>query len=173
MSANESIADSDQGKSWISVTINGTKQEYLVEQRLSLADFIRNQVGLKGTHLGCEHGSCGACTVILDNRAVRSCLMFAAQSDGSSIETVEGLAEDGVLSPLQESFRANHALQCGFCTSGFLMSLVARLREGPIDTEAEAREALSGNICRCTGYSGMVAAVLGLSNSNLGLKENS
>lgn len=173
MAVDESRADPVEDKSWISVTINGSKQDYLVEQRLSLADFIRNQVGLKGTHLGCEHGSCGACTVIIDDRAVRSCLMFAVQSDGSSIETVEGLAIDGVLSPLQESFQANHALQCGFCTSGFLMSLVARLREGPIDTESEAREALSGNICRCTGYSGMVAAILELSNSSQGIRENS
>lgn len=158
--------------SWISVTINGEKQQYMVEHRVSLADFIRNQVGLKGTHLGCEHGSCGACTIILDGKAVRSCLLLAIQADQCSLETIEGLADDGVLNALQESFRENHALQCGYCTSGFLMSLTARLREGPIETESDAREALSGNICRCTGYTGMVAAVLGLEQSDSKVKGN-
>jgi len=158
--------DPAEAKMWITVTINGSKGTYLVDQRLTLADFIRKQVGLPGTHLGCEHGSCGACTIIMGNKAVRSCLLLAAQADGESIETVESLAEDGVLSPLQEAFHANHALQCGYCTSGFMMSLVARLREGPIESEAQAREALSGNICRCTGYTGMVAALMSLPTPN-------
>ena len=157
--------DPVESKSWINVTVNGTKGAYLVEQRITLADFVRKQVGLSGTHLGCEHGSCGACTVIMDGKAVRSCLILAVQADGSSIETVEGLAPEGELTRLQEAFHEHHALQCGYCTSGFLMSLTARLREGPIDTEAEAREALSGNICRCTGYTGMVEALLSLSDS--------
>lgn len=166
MSNIDAAADPLQRKTWITLSVNGVKGSYLVEQRLSLADFIRHQIGLSGTHLGCEHGSCGACTIIVNGSAVRSCLMLAVQADGALIETVEGLAQNGELTPLQEAFRSNHALQCGFCTSGFLMSLVARLREGPIETEAEAREALSGNICRCTGYSGMVSAILGLSESN-------
>ena len=156
--------DPIESKLWITTTINGAKGTHLVEQRMTLADFLRKQIGLPGTHLGCEHGSCGACTIILDGKAVRSCLILAVQADGAVIETVEGLASEGELTQLQEAFHAHHALQCGFCTSGFLMSLTARLREGPIDTEAEAREALSGNICRCTGYSGMVEALLSLSN---------
>ena len=158
--------DPVESKMWITLTINGSKSSHFVEQRLTLADFLRKEMGLVGTHVGCEHGSCGACTIIMDDKAVRSCLLLAVQADGASIETVEGLTRDGALTPLQEAFRAHHALQCGYCTSGFLMSLVARLREGPIETEAEARESLSGNICRCTGYTGMVSALLSLSNSN-------
>lgn len=172
MSIDNSRLDQVAGKAWISVTVNGAKQEHIIEHRVSLADFIRNQVGLKGTHLGCEHGSCGACTIIIDGRAVRSCLMLAVQADGCSLETIEGLANDGNLNALQESFRENHALQCGYCTSGFLMSLTARLREGPIETEADAREALSGNICRCTGYAGMVSAILGLVETDSEVKES-
>ncbi len=163
--------DPIESKIWITLTINGSKNSYFVEQRLTLADFLRKEVGLVGTHLGCEHGSCGACTIIMDDKAVRSCLLLAVQADGASLETVEGLARDGAMTPLQEAFRAHHALQCGYCTSGILLSLVARLREGPIETEAEARESLSGNICRCTGYTGMVSALLSLSNSKSGDEE--
>ncbi|GAB2863083.1 (2Fe-2S)-binding protein [Actinoallomurus bryophytorum] len=144
----------------ISVTVNGTVREEMVDDRLTLADFLRERLRLTGTHLGCEHGVCGACTVLVDGDAVRSCLMLAVQSDGARIETVESLAEDGRLNTLQEAFKRNHALQCGFCTSGFLMSVTAALREGPIGDEQRAREVLSGNICRCTGYTGLVKAVL-------------
>jgi len=144
----------------ISVTVNGTVREEVVEDRLTLADFLRERLRLTGTHLGCEHGVCGACTVLVDGDAVRSCLMLAVQSDGTRIETVESLAEDGRLNSLQEAFRRNHALQCGFCTSGFLMSVTAALREAPVRDEEQAREVLSGNICRCTGYTGLVKAVL-------------
>jgi aerobic-type carbon monoxide dehydrogenase small subunit (CoxS/CutS family) len=144
----------------ISVTVNGTVREEVVDDRLTLADFLRERLRLTGTHLGCEHGVCGACTVVVDGDAVRSCLMLAVQSDGAEIETVESLAEDGRLNTLQEAFKRNHALQCGFCTSGFLMSVTAALREGPIRDEERAREVLSGNICRCTGYTGLVKAVL-------------
>jgi aerobic-type carbon monoxide dehydrogenase small subunit (CoxS/CutS family) len=144
----------------ISVTVNGAVREEVVDDRLTLADFLRERLRLTGTHLGCEHGVCGACTVLVDGDAVRSCLMLAVQSDGERIETVESLAEDGELSPLQEAFARNHALQCGFCTSGFLMSVTAALREGPVRDEERAREVLSGNICRCTGYTGLIKAVI-------------
>ena len=144
----------------ISVTVNGRTHEEVVDDRLTLADFLRERLRLTGTHLGCEHGVCGACTVLVDGAAVRSCLMLAVQSDGAEIETVEGLAADGELTELQRAFRRNHALQCGFCTPGFLMSATAALREGPARDEDHAREILSGNICRCTGYAGLVRAVL-------------
>ncbi len=144
----------------ISVTVNGATWEEVVDDRLTLADFLRERLRLTGTHLGCEHGVCGACTVLLNGDAVRSCLMLAVQSDGAEIETVESLSEDGALNPLQEAFKRNHALQCGFCTPGFLMSVTAALREEPIRDEDHAREVLSGNICRCTGYTGLVKAVL-------------
>jgi aerobic-type carbon monoxide dehydrogenase small subunit (CoxS/CutS family) len=144
----------------ISVTVNGAVREEAVDDRLTLADFLRERLRLTGTHLGCEHGVCGACTVLVNGDAVRSCLMLAVQADGAEIETVESLAEDGALNPLQEAFRRNHALQCGFCTSGFLMSVTAAMREEPIRDEEHAREVLSGNICRCTGYTGLVRAVL-------------
>ncbi|MCW2864508.1 MAG: (2Fe-2S)-binding protein [Actinoallomurus sp.] len=144
----------------ISVTVNGAVREEAVDDRLTLADFLRERLRLTGTHLGCEHGVCGACTVLVNGDAVRSCLMLAVQADGTEIETVESLAEDGTLNPLQEAFRRNHALQCGFCTSGFLMSVTAAMREEPIRDEEHAREVLSGNICRCTGYTGLVKAVL-------------
>lgn len=146
----------------VTLTVNGSVETRAVEPRVTLADFLRRELTLNGTHLGCEHGSCGACTVIVNGDAVRSCLMLAVQAQGAQVETVEGLADHGSLNPLQEAFRQCHALQCGFCTGGFLMSLTARLREGPIVTEEQAREALSGNICRCTGYAGMVDAVLSL-----------
>jgi len=146
---------------WLTTTVNGTRYEEVVDSRLTLADFLRGQLRLTGTHLGCEHGVCGACTVLVDGDAVRSCLMLAVQVDGRSVETVESLAEpDGELTPLQEAFSRCHAVQCGFCTSGFLMSATAALREGPVTTPGQAREVLSGNICRCTGYAGMVQALL-------------
>lgn len=154
--------DASDDRAWVTLNVNGTTQTRRVEARMTLADLLRRELGLTGTHLGCEHGSCGACTVIVDGAAVRSCLMLAVQASGSEVETVEGLAEAGSLNRLQQAFRESHALQCGFCTSGFLMSLTAVLRENPIVSEAQAREALSGNICRCTGYAGMVDAVLSL-----------
>ena len=143
----------------VNLTVNGERRGGLAPVRMTLADFLRHELGLKGTHLGCEHGACGACTIIVNGAAVRSCLLLAVQADGAEIETVEGLAEGDDLSPLQQAFHRNHALQCGFCTSGFLMSITAALREGPVTTDEEAREVLSGNICRCTGYAGMIKAV--------------
>jgi aerobic-type carbon monoxide dehydrogenase small subunit (CoxS/CutS family) len=144
----------------ISVTVNGSTAQHVVDDRLTLADFLRERLRLTGTHLGCEHGVCGACTVIVDGAAVRSCLMLAVQADGCRVETVEGLAGEGELGPLQRRFKENYALQCGFCTPGFLMSVTAALREGPVTDEEQARDVLSGNICRCTGYTGLVQAVL-------------
>ena len=126
-----------------------------------VGDFLRQSAGLTGTHLGCEHGVCGACTVIVDGDAVRSCLMLAVQADNCEVTTIEGIAEaDGTLHPLQESFRNNHALQCGFCTAGMITSLHAFLSENPNRSETEIREAISGNICRCTGYQGIVSAAM-------------
>jgi aerobic-type carbon monoxide dehydrogenase small subunit (CoxS/CutS family) len=149
----------------VRLTVNGVAREARVIPRQLLADLLRDGFGLTGTHLGCEHGACGACTVLLDGEPVRSCLIFAVQADGCRVETVEGLArsEDGTagtLHPLQEAFRARHALQCGFCTPGMLMTLAAYLRECPSPTEQEVREALSGNLCRCTGYHNIVLAAL-------------
>ncbi len=142
----------------IRVTVNGRPHEATVDVRKTLADFLRDDLVLTGTHLGCEHGVCGACTVILDGAAVRSCLLFAAQVNGRSIETVEGLADGETLSPLQQAFHEHHALQCGFCTPGFLTTLTCFLRERPDPSDAEIREAISGNLCRCTGYRNIVAA---------------
>ena len=145
----------------ISLTVNGSPVEAEVEDRLHLGDFLRRELKLTGTHLGCEHGVCGACTVLVDGEAVRSCLMLAVQARGSEVTTVEGLAAgDGTLSPLQEAFREHHALQCGFCTPGMLTSLTAFLRDNPAPSERAVREAISGNICRCTGYQPIVAAAL-------------
>jgi aerobic-type carbon monoxide dehydrogenase small subunit (CoxS/CutS family) len=144
----------------ITVEVNGVSRQHVVDDRLTLADFLRERLRLTGTHLGCEHGVCGVCTVIVDGVSARSCLMLAVQADEARIETVEGLAPEGELGPVQQAFKNNHALQCGFCTPGFLMSLTAALREGPITDEHTAREVLSGNICRCTGYAGLVQAVL-------------
>jgi len=153
-------------------TVNGVRHERAVEPRLLLSDFLRQELGLTGTHVGCEHGVCGACTVLLDAESVRSCLMFAVQADGHEVETVEGLgggsggergeggdAPGDALHPLQAAFREAHGLQCGFCTPGILMTLVPFLREHPDPDEREIREALSGNLCRCTGYQNIVAAV--------------
>ena len=145
----------------VSMTINGHRYESVCEARLTLADFIRHECGLTGTHLGCEHGVCGACTILLDGISVRSCLMLAVQADGATITTVEGLAEgNGQLSQLQEAFRDNHGLQCGFCTSGILITTTELLEENPDPSEVEVRERLSGNLCRCTGYQFIVDSVL-------------
>jgi carbon-monoxide dehydrogenase small subunit len=143
----------------ISLTVNGTAHHATVETRKTLADFLREDCVLTGTHLGCEHGVCGACTVIINGDAVRSCLMFAVQAEGAEITTVEGLAPAGELSPIQEAFRAEHGLQCGFCTPGFVVSVHAYLAEHPQPTHDEILEMLSGNLCRCTGYQGIVRAV--------------
>jgi aerobic carbon-monoxide dehydrogenase small subunit len=144
----------------VQVSVNGVPTEETVEPRLTLADYLRENCGLTGTHLGCEHGACGACTVLVDGQAVRSCLMFAVQADGSEVTTVEGIAaEDGALSPVQSALRECHGLQCGFCTPGFVMSITALLRDNPQPSEVEIREGLSGNFCRCTGYQSIVNAV--------------
>jgi carbon-monoxide dehydrogenase small subunit len=144
----------------ITVQVNGVERTGSVEPRRTLADFIREDLALTGTHVGCEHGVCGACTVLLDGEPVRSCLMLAVQSTGCSIQTIEGLAgPDGSLHPLQEAFRDAHGFQCGFCTPGFMMTTLAFLEETPDPTDLEIREALSGNICRCTGYGSIVAGV--------------
>jgi aerobic-type carbon monoxide dehydrogenase small subunit (CoxS/CutS family) len=147
------------GQPTIGVTVNGMRHERNVEPRLLLSDFLRHELGLTGTHVGCEHGVCGACTVLLDGEAVRSCLVFAVQADGRTVDTVEGLASEGTLHPIQRAFHESHALQCGFCTPGILMTLVPFLREHPAADERTIRTALSGNLCRCTGYANIVAAV--------------
>jgi len=144
----------------ISVTVNGRARRAVVEPRRTLADFLRVDCALTGTHLGCEHGVCGACTVLLDGEAVRSCLVLAVGANGHEVTTVEGLTPaDGTLSPVQQAFRECHGLQCGFCTPGFVVSVTALLDEDTDLTEAEMREAISGNLCRCTGYQGIFAAV--------------
>ena len=144
----------------VALTVNGSRREAQVEVRRTLADFLREDLGLTGTHLGCEHGVCGACTVILDGEPVRSCLMFAVQARGATVTTIEGLAVDGVMNDLQEAMRESHGFQCGFCTPGFLMQITAMLAENPTPTEAEIRDTLSGNICRCTGYESILNGVL-------------
>ncbi|MGY4870863.1 (2Fe-2S)-binding protein [Mycolicibacterium elephantis] len=144
----------------VEMTVNGRTYRAVVEPRLTLADFLREKCGLTGTHLGCEHGACGACTVLVDGAAVRSCLIFAVQAEDSEVTTVEGLAgPDGQLSPVQAALRECHGLQCGFCTPGFVTSITALLRENPKPTDEEIREGLSGNFCRCTGYQGIINAV--------------
>ncbi|HET7665329.1 MAG TPA: (2Fe-2S)-binding protein [Mycobacterium sp.] len=144
----------------LTVTVNGERLSRIVEVRRTLADFLRDDLGLTGTHLGCEHGVCGACTVLFNGDAVRSCLMFAAQADGAEVTTIEGLSNrDGELTPLQAAFQAEHALQCGYCTPGFVVSAHAFLAQHPNPSDGEIREALSGNLCRCTGYQGIIAAV--------------
>ncbi len=144
----------------IKLTVNGKAYESLVPVRMTLADFLRGELDLTGTHLGCEHGVCGACTILLDGSAVRSCLMLAVQADGASLMTVEGLADGQELHPLQQAFQRNHALQCGFCTPGLLMTAYEFLRDTPNPTEQQVREGISGNICRCTGYAPIVQAIL-------------
>ena len=144
----------------IEVQVNGAARRARVEPRLTLADFIRERCHLTGTHLGCEHGVCGACTVLLDGDAVRSCLVFAVQADGAEVTTIEGVSgPDGELSPVQAAFRDEHGLQCGFCTPGFVLSVTAFLRDNPTPTDEEIREGLSGNLCRCTGYQKIFDAV--------------
>jgi aerobic carbon-monoxide dehydrogenase small subunit len=144
----------------VSLTINGTAYRGEVEPRLLLADFIREVCHLTGTHVGCEHGVCGACTILMNGEPVRSCLTFAIQANGAALATVEGLAApDGTLHPLQEAFREHHGLQCGFCTPGVLMTAIYLLRENPTPTEREIREGIAGSLCRCTGYEGIVRAI--------------
>ena len=143
----------------IRVTVNGRARDGFAEPRKTLADFLREDLQLTGTHLGCEHGVCGACTVLLDGEAVRSCLLFAVQVDGSEIMTIEGLEKDGEFHPLQEALRDTHGFQCGFCTPGFLMTAYAYLQEDHEFSELEIREELAGNLCRCTGYQSIVAGV--------------
>ena len=142
------------------LTVNGAPVDAAIEARLTLADLLRDELGLTGTHLGCEHGVCGACTVLLDGDAVRSCLVLAVQAEGREVRTVEGLADGDQLAPVQQAFWEAHGFQCGFCTPGFVMTTVALLEENPTADEAEIREALSGNICRCTGYQSIVDGVL-------------
>ena len=144
----------------LTMTVNGERVSRTVEARRTLADFLRDDLALTGTHLGCEHGVCGACTVLLDGDAVRSCLMFAVQADGAEVTTIEGLSErNGSLTPIQSAFQEEHALQCGYCTPGFVVSVHAFLAENPTPSDEEIRDALSGNLCRCTGYQGIIAAV--------------
>ncbi len=144
----------------VRLRVNGRDTAARVEPRMTLADFLRERCGLTGTHLGCEHGACGACTVLLDGAAVRSCLIFAVQAEGAEVTTVEGVAStDGELSPVQEALRDCHGLQCGFCTPGFVISITALLNANPHPSDEEIRRGLSGNFCRCTGYQGIVNAV--------------
>jgi aerobic-type carbon monoxide dehydrogenase small subunit (CoxS/CutS family) len=150
----------------VEIAVNGERRSAEVDVRTTLADFLRDHLDLTGTHLGCEHGVCGACTVLLDGASVRSCLMLAVQAQGASLETVEGLAPGrGDLHPIQEAFSKHHALQCGFCTPGFLMAVKEYLGEEPTGGDVEIRERLSGNLCRCTGYQNIVAAVQSLVDS--------
>lgn len=158
-------------KQAIKVTVNGRAYERLIEVRMTLADFIRQELDLTGTHLGCEHGVCGACTVLFNGEAVRSCLVLAVQADGADLHTVESLADGDELHPLQRAFQDKHALQCGFCTPGFLMTARAFLEEKPLPTREEVREAISGNICRCTGYQPIVDAILQAAGDLGGAKE--
>lgn len=158
-SSNELFKRKETKQMKISLTVNGQKYERDVEPRTLLSDFLRHDLKLTGTHVGCEHGVCGACTVLLNGEAVRSCIIFAVQADGEELTTVEGMGSIDELHPIQEAFREKHALQCGFCTPGFLMTLIPFLKENPDPSEQEIREALSGNLCRCTGYQNIVEAV--------------
>lgn len=154
------MSDRDRGHSEVSVSVNGAPHRAVLEARRTLADFLREECLATSVHLGCEHGVCGACTVLLDGAAVRSCLLFAVQAQGAEVTTVEGLAgPDGSLNPVQQAFRDCHGLQCGFCTPGFIVSVTALLAENPEPTLGQIRSALSGNLCRCTGYQGIIAAV--------------
>jgi carbon-monoxide dehydrogenase small subunit len=149
----------------VAMTVNGTAQAHDVEPRLLLVHYLREVVGLTGTNVGCDTSSCGACTVHINGESVKSCTVLAVQADGTSITTIEGLAQDGELHPMQEAFRQNHALQCGFCTPGMVMAAVSLLEEHPHPTEAEVREGLEGNLCRCTGYHNIVKAILAASQT--------
>lgn len=143
----------------VRLRVNGVQYERVVEPRLLLSDFLRESLGLTGTHVGCEHGICGCCTVMVDGLTVRSCLMFAVQSDGAEVKTIEGLAEEGKLHPLQDAFGEHHALQCGFCTPGMIFTALEVLRENLRPTDREIREGIGGTICRCTGYHHIVEAI--------------
>ena len=144
----------------IRLTVNSTVYERTVAVRITLADFLREDLNLTGTHLGCEHGVCGACTILYNGAAVRACLMLAVQADGAELMTVEGLAQGDTLHPLQQAFQAHHALQCGFCTPGFLMTAYALLQETPYPSRDEVKEAIAGNLCRCTGYAPIIQAIV-------------
>ena len=144
----------------VTITVNGRKETGFAAPRMLLSDFLRQQLGLTGVHVGCEHGVCGACTVLLDGAPVRSCLMFAVQLDGAEVTTIEGLATGDAMHPVQDAFKRNHGLQCGFCTPGMVLTAVDLLKRHPDPDPATVREGLSGNLCRCTGYEGIVAAVL-------------
>jgi 2-furoyl-CoA dehydrogenase 2Fe-2S iron sulfur subunit len=159
------MAEVMSGPVRIRFTLNGRAVEGEAEPRMQLADFLRHVIGARGTHVGCEHGVCGACTVIVDDRPARACLMFAVQVEGADVRTVEGLAQDGRLSALQQAFMRHHALQCGFCTPGILLSATRYLKDNPRPSEAQIREMLSGHICRCTGYQGIVDAILEVAGS--------
>jgi carbon-monoxide dehydrogenase small subunit len=151
----------------VAMTINGTKQEHDVEARFLLVQYIREAAGLTGTNIGCETTSCGVCTVLLDGQSVKSCTVLAAQADGAEITTIEGLARDGTLHPMQEAFRDNHGLQCGFCTPGMVMAALSLLQENPHPTEQEVRSGLEGNLCRCTGYQNIVKAILAAASTEV------
>ena len=146
-------------KQRITITLNGSEESFELEPRLLLSDFLRHEVGLTGTHVGCEHGVCGSCTILFDGAAVRSCLMFAVMADGHEIRTVESLGTMDQMHPIQQAFHEAHGLQCGFCTPGFLMTLIPFLEQNPDPSELEIRKAISGNLCRCTGYQHIVDAV--------------
>lgn len=152
--------ETDARRREIDVTVNSEHVRREVDVRLTVADFVRHELGLTGTHLGCEHGVCGACTLLIDGRAVRGCLTLAVQADGKEVRTVESLAKGGTLHPLQAAFRDQHGLQCGYCTAGILMTLVDFLEDNPTPEESELRSALSGNLCRCTGYQNIIAAAM-------------
>ena len=156
----------------IAVRVNGRDEELEVEARRTLADVLREDLGLTGTHLACEHGVCGACTVRVDGGAARSCLMLAVQADGTDVETVESLAEDGVLHPIQQAMLENHAFQCAFCAPGFLMTIRCLLDDNPMPTREEIRDELSGNLCRCTGYRSIVDSVEALLTGHLGVSDH-
>ena len=146
-------------KAEVTLTVNGRKRSATVEPRMLLVDFLRHELGMTGTHIGCEHGVCGACTSLLDGRTSRSCLHFAVAVDGSEVDTVEGVASQDLLHPIQEAFHQHHALQCGYCTPGFLMTTIELLKQNPNPDEAAIRRALTNNICRCTGYTNIIKAV--------------
>ena len=146
-------------KAEVTLTVNGRKRSATVEPRMLLVDFLRHELGMTGTHIGCEHGVCGACTILLDGRTARSCLHFAVAVDGSEVDTVEGVASQDLLHPIQEAFHQHHALQCGYCTPGFLMPTIELLKQNPNPDEAAIRRALTNNICRCTGYTNIIKAV--------------
>ena len=146
-------------KAEVTLTVNGRKRSATVEPRMLLVDFLRHELGMTGTHIGCEHGVCGACTILLDGRTARSCLHFAVAVDGAEIDTVEGIASQDKLHPIQEAFHQHHALQCGYCTPGFLMTTIELLKQNPNPDEAAIRRALTNNICRCTGYTNIIKAV--------------